>query len=61
MRALTQVAERGGLFLLICHAFVTGVDGARLAVLGDLLRAATSDARLSVHTAGEIAAMLLTH
>ena len=60
LRALAQVAERGGLFLLVCHAFVTGVDEMRRAVLGDVLRAATNDTRLSVRTAGEIADLLLT-
>ncbi|MBI3770271.1 MAG: polysaccharide deacetylase family protein [Deltaproteobacteria bacterium] len=57
--ALQQVASRGGLFLVICHAFITGVDEARCAVLADVLRAAVADARITIHTAGEIADALL--
>jgi len=33
LAALAHAAETGGLFLTICHAFVTGVDADRLAVL----------------------------
>jgi peptidoglycan/xylan/chitin deacetylase (PgdA/CDA1 family) len=60
LQALERVAERGGLFLLVCHAFVSGVDEARLATLNDVLRAAVADPRVTVHTAGEIADSLLT-
>jgi peptidoglycan/xylan/chitin deacetylase (PgdA/CDA1 family) len=59
LSALERVATDGGLFLVVCHAFITGVDEARLGVLGDVLRAATADARLAVRTAGEIADTLL--
>ncbi len=52
---LARIAEGGGLFLLICHAFITGVDEARLAVLDAVMEAAVRDARVTIHTAGEIA------
>jgi peptidoglycan/xylan/chitin deacetylase (PgdA/CDA1 family) len=57
--ALERVAVGGGLFLLVCHAFITGVDEARLEVLGDVMRAAVADDRITVRTAGEIADTLL--
>ena len=60
LQALDRAAERGGLFLLICHAFVSGVDEARVAALGDVIRAAIADPRVTVRTAGEIADTLLT-
>ncbi len=55
LQALERVADHGGLFLLICHAFVSGVDDARLRALGDVLGAAATDPRIDVRTAGEIA------
>ncbi len=58
--ALATVAERGGLFLLVCHAFITGVEEARSAVLADVMRAASADRRVAVRTAGEVANALLT-
>ena len=59
--ALARVAERGGLFVLVCHAFVTGVDEERLAALDAVIAAARSDSRLQIRTAGEIAQQLLDH
>jgi peptidoglycan/xylan/chitin deacetylase (PgdA/CDA1 family) len=59
LRALEQAANRGGLFLVICHAFITGVDDARLDALGAVMRAAVADARVGVRTAGEVAEALL--
>ncbi len=59
LAALERVARDGGLFLLVCHAFITGVDEARLAVLADVMRAAVADGRIAIHTAGEIAEMTL--
>jgi peptidoglycan/xylan/chitin deacetylase (PgdA/CDA1 family) len=56
LATLGQVAEKGGLFLVVCHAFLTGVDDARLAVLDDVMHAAVRDARVAICTAGEIAA-----
>jgi peptidoglycan/xylan/chitin deacetylase (PgdA/CDA1 family) len=58
LAALERSAERGGLFLLVCHAHVTGVDAERLAVLGAVLAAAQADPRVEVRTAGEVAATL---
>lgn len=52
---LGEVAAAGGLFLLICHAFITGLDEARLAALGAVMEAAVKDPRVSIQTAGEIA------
>jgi len=59
LRTLARVAETGGLFLTICHAFITGVDDARLAALDAIMAAAVSDKRVVICTAGEIAAKLL--
>lgn len=55
LAGLARAAEEGGLFLLICHAFITGVDEARLAALGAVMEAAVRDPRVSIRTAGEIA------
>jgi len=55
---LAEVAEQGGLFLTICHAFITGVDDERLAVLDAVVAAAARDTRVTICTAGEIAAAL---
>jgi peptidoglycan/xylan/chitin deacetylase (PgdA/CDA1 family) len=60
LRELGEVAREGGLFLLICHAFLTGVDPARLAALDAVVEAAVEDARLEVLTAGGIADRLLS-
>ena len=59
---LAQVAEVGGLFLVICHAFITGVDEARLAALDAVITTAVHDDRVTIQTAGEIARdMIVTH
>ena len=58
---LARVAERGGLFLLVCHAFVTGIDEERLAALDAVVAAACADTRIRLRTAGEIAQLLLDH
>lgn len=52
---LAAVAEDGGLFLVICHAFITGVDPDRLAALAAVMEAAVADERVTIRTAGEIA------
>jgi peptidoglycan/xylan/chitin deacetylase (PgdA/CDA1 family) len=52
---LSQVAEQGGLFLVICHAFLTGVDDERLAALDAVVAAAVRDERVTIRTAGELA------
>ena len=59
LASLAQVAERDGLFVLICHAFITGVDDARLGALGAVIEAAVRDQRISVRTCGEVAMDLL--
>ena len=56
---LARVAERGGLFVLVCHAFVTGVDDERLAALDAVIAAARVDPRIQIRSAGEIAQQLL--
>ncbi len=52
---LAETAERGGLFLTICHAFITGVDERRLAALDAVIAAAVQDERVTIVTAGELA------
>lgn len=44
------------LFVSICHAEITAVDDARLAVLDDVMGAAASDESIRVCTIGEVAA-----
>ena len=56
---LAEVAECGGLFLVICHAFITGVDRQRLAALAGVMAAAVQDDRVMIRTAGEIARDLI--
>jgi peptidoglycan/xylan/chitin deacetylase (PgdA/CDA1 family) len=59
LRALARTAETGGLFVTICHPFITGVDDARLDALDAVMRAACADERVRVCTAGEVARELL--
>src|SRR5437763_12719708 len=56
---LARVAERGGLFVLVCHAFVTGVDDERLAALDAVIAAARVDPRIQIRSAGAIGQQLL--
>ena len=58
LQALDRVAREGGLFLTICHAFITGVDDDRLAVLEDIIAAAAADERVVIATAGDVARQL---
>jgi len=58
LEVLERTAERGGVFLTICHAFVTGVDDQRLASLDTVIGAARSDPRVVIMTVGEIARAL---
>jgi peptidoglycan/xylan/chitin deacetylase (PgdA/CDA1 family) len=55
---LDDVAARGGLFVLVCHAHVTGLVAELVAVLDRLLARAVADPRVSVRTVGEVAAGL---
>lgn len=59
LQTLERVATDGGLFVLVCHAFVTGIDAERCAALEAVIHAATADPRVLVQTAGEIASGLL--
>jgi peptidoglycan-N-acetylglucosamine deacetylase len=59
LAALRKAIERGGLFLTICHAFLTGVHAERLAALEAVI-AAARDAGVEVCTAGEVAERLCT-
>jgi peptidoglycan/xylan/chitin deacetylase (PgdA/CDA1 family) len=56
LAALSRVAEKGGLFLLVCHAFLTGLDEARCDALEAVIAAARADTRVAIRTAGEVAA-----
>jgi peptidoglycan/xylan/chitin deacetylase (PgdA/CDA1 family) len=55
LRALERSIEPGGLFVLICHAFITGVDPARLAALESVIHAAVTDGRVRIRTVGDVA------
>jgi peptidoglycan/xylan/chitin deacetylase (PgdA/CDA1 family) len=57
--ALRKSVERRGLFVLICHAFLTGIDPARLAALEEVIAAALGDENVEVCTAGEVAELVL--
>lgn len=56
---LERVAENGGLFLSICHAFLTGLDSERMAAFETVLKAACADSRVRIVTAGELAEAVL--
>ena len=55
LRALAHCIETGGVFILICHAFITGIDDARLAALEAVVAAAVADPRVRVGTMSELA------
>jgi peptidoglycan/xylan/chitin deacetylase (PgdA/CDA1 family) len=58
LRALARSAERGGLFVLICHAFLTGVEAARVEALEAVIETAQRDSRVAVRTVGEAAGLV---
>ena len=58
LAALRKTIERGGLFVIICHAFLTGVDPARLAALEAVLSAA-QNAGVETCTVGQVADRML--
>jgi peptidoglycan-N-acetylglucosamine deacetylase len=60
LRALARTACEGGLFVTVCHAFVTGLDEARIEVLGEVMAAAAADPRVAVMQVGEVAGLLLS-
>ena len=55
---LDRVGEGDGLFLTICHGFITGADGGRLAALDRLVGRAQDDG-FELLTAGEVAERVL--
>lgn len=58
--ALRKSVERRGLFVLICHAFLTGADSRRLSALERLIATAVDDEDVDVWTMGEVAEHVLT-
>jgi len=58
LAARDKAAAAGGLFVIICHAFLTGVVGERLTALERVIAAAVADARMEICTVGEAAAKL---
>lgn len=56
LQALAHSIDTGGVFVLICHAFITGVDAARLAALEAVIAAAVANPRVRVGTMSELAA-----
>jgi peptidoglycan/xylan/chitin deacetylase (PgdA/CDA1 family) len=58
LAALARTAERGGLFVLVCHAHVSGLEPARLAALESVIAAAARDPRVAIRTVDEVAATL---
>jgi peptidoglycan-N-acetylglucosamine deacetylase len=59
LEALRRTVERGGLFVTVCHAFVSGVDERRLAALEAVIEAAMHDERVHICTLGAVADRLL--
>lgn len=59
LAALDRTAARSGLFVLVCHPHVTGLDPERLAVLDAVVGAAGRDPRVQISTAGEVAATIV--
>jgi peptidoglycan/xylan/chitin deacetylase (PgdA/CDA1 family) len=55
---LDKAAADDGLFLLICHAFITGIDPARVDALRAVMEAALADGRVVLETVGEVAGAL---
>lgn len=58
LAALAQCIATKGVFVLICHSFITGTDDARLAALEAVVAAACADERVKVGTVGELAARM---
>jgi peptidoglycan/xylan/chitin deacetylase (PgdA/CDA1 family) len=55
--AVRKTAARDGLFVTVCHAFLTGVEPARVAALAAVIAAARA-AGLEICTVGQVAARL---
>ena len=58
LAALEKAAAHGGLFVLVCHAHITGLDVERLTALDAVMAAAVRDPRVRVRTVGEVAAAI---
>jgi peptidoglycan/xylan/chitin deacetylase (PgdA/CDA1 family) len=58
MSALDKVGEEGGLFLTICHGFITGADDERLAAF-DRVVGRAQDGGFELLTAGQLAERVL--
>ena len=58
LSALARTARRGGLFVTVCHAFVTGLDPERMEVLGEVMSEAVAEPRIAVLPVGEVAQLL---
>jgi len=58
LEALRRTVDRGGVFVTVCHAFVTGIDEHRLAALEAVVEAAVSDEKVRVCTVGEVAELI---
>jgi peptidoglycan/xylan/chitin deacetylase (PgdA/CDA1 family) len=58
LHALDRLAASGGVFVVIVHAFITGVDEDRLAALDSVIDAAMRRSDVRVCTIGEAAASL---
>lgn len=58
LAAREKAAAAGGLFVVICHAFLTGVQADRCAALEGVIAAARADDRMEICTLGEAAAKL---
>jgi len=56
--ALERVGEKGGLFVTVCHGFITGVDDDRLAAF-DRVVGRAQDAGFDLLTAGQLAERVL--
>ena len=56
--ALQKTGEKGGLFLTICHGFITGADDSRLAAFDRVIERAQADG-FELLTASEVAARVL--
>jgi hypothetical protein len=56
--ALEKVGDAGGLFLTICHGFITGADESRLAAFDRVIGRA-QDGDFELLTAGQVAERVL--
>ena len=57
--ALEKVGDNGGLFLIICHGFITGADDERVAAL-DRVVGRAQDGGFELLTAGQVAERVLS-